>query len=660
MKNYPVLKTIPHTEVRFSVKLEDPYAWIRDPNNPDLQKWVKEENAYTDAWFDAAEVERKKAELKAERTRSLYQSLAPGKEDGSYLVSCWENGSYVIKEVTSDFKRETVILKQNDIPNFTAFDYTLCPGDPNLAAIEGSFANDPRLCVLIVDQKSGETLFRFDDVFGYAWSKTERTVYFAPTGTDHQTKQTVTKAHAWHADTGVDEVLFSDSAIIGQAHAANDNDTIYFEMMDDYAHSRFFRYREKDKTTLAVNERGGQYSYIDTLEENDYFISREGADFGQVLKIPAGKTMDDAQLFRAETDSVLEFAFIEDEKLYLGYMDHVCSRLLEIDMDKTEREIPLPETVGTLSVCGKAYGKMFLNYCSFLDAGTMLKLENGILSPVFRVDENTCSDLVVEQKYALSTGDHKAVPYFIVRQKSAVPDGNNPLWMYAYGGYNVAMRPGPYEDVTGMRIAEWVRKGRIFVLGSIRGGSEFGAGWHEEGMGMHKRNCYDDFIGIAKQLLQDGWTSASRLVISGMSNGGLLMSTLVTMRPDLFGCVLDSVPHTDMIHFADDDRGPMYITEYGDPDASKEMFDYLLSYSPYHNVKAAHYPPTLIQTGECDNNVPPYHGKKFAAKMQQMNRSENPILLRVLKDGAHNRGTGEVYWQTVAEMHVFVEKALKL
>ena len=155
-----------------------------------------------------------------------------------------------------------------------------------------------------------------------------------------------------------------------------------------------------------------------------------------------------------------------------------------------------------------------------------------------------------------------------------------------------------------------------------------------------------------------GWTKPGRITISGASNGGLLMSTLVTMRPDLWGCVIDSVPHTDMIHFSEDDRGPMYVTEYGNPRDSKEMFEYLLSYSPYHNVKPVEYPWVYVQTGELDNNVPPYHGKKFAARMQAENRSDNPILLRVLAEGSHDRGKGEVYWRTIAEMQLFMKHAL--
>ena len=174
---------------------------------------------------------------------------------------------------------------------------------------------------------------------------------------------------------------------------------------------------------------------------------------------------------------------------------------------------------------------------------------------------------------------------------------------------------------------------------------------------MKKKNCFYDFIGIAEGIIRDGWTSKKHIAINGGSNGGLLMCALLTMRPDLWGCVVASVPHTDMISFVFDDRGPMYITEYGDPH-DEEQFNYFLTYSPFHNIQKTAYPAVYIQTGECDNNVPPYHGKKMAARLQQYNTSDQPILLRVLAKGSHDRGKGETYLKTVSEMQAFIEIAL--
>jgi prolyl oligopeptidase len=229
--------------------------------------------------------------------------------------------------------------------------------------------------------------------------------------------------------------------------------------------------------------------------------------------------------------------------------------------------------------------------------------------------------------------------------------------MYAYGGYNNAMPPSYHNFFVGLDIVDWVKEGNMYVNINIRGGNEYGEKWHTDGYKLKKKNCYYDFIGVSEGLIKDNYTKPENIAICGGSNGGLLMCALLTMRPDLWGCVIASVPHTDMISFAKDDRGPMYITEYGDPE-DKEQFDYFLTYSPFHNIKKVNYPPIYIQTGECDNNVPPYHGKKMAARLQQYNTSDNPILLRVLEKGSHDRGKGEVFIQTISEMQTFIELAL--
>ncbi len=142
-----------------------------------------------------------------------------------------------------------------------------------------------------------------------------------------------------------------------------------------------------------------------------------------------------------------------------------------------------------------------------------------------------------------------------------------------------------------------------------------------------KRHCYEDFIGVTEQLIKDGWTSAGNIGIVGCSNGGLLMSALVTMRPDLWGCVIDSVPQTDMIHVADDDRGPMYITEYGDPRASKEMFEYLLSYSPYHNVrKTSPTRPSTSKRASATTTSRPTTARSSPRAMQAATTGDAPHL----------------------------------
>ena len=326
----------------------------------------------------------------------------------------------------------------------------------------------------------------------------------------------------------------------------------------------------------------------------------------------------------------------------------------------TGAQVELPSQMAHLGHVGDANGIAFLSFESFNIPPCILSFDGNAFTKVLAASDEEHPDIVVEQHFAPSTGDGTLIPYYLVHAEGVKADGTAPALMYAYGGYNTDMPPEFTEVVSQMQIPRWIAAGGIYVHLNLRGGNEYGPAWHEAGMLMNKRHCYEDFIGVTEQVIADGWTSAGNIGIVGCSNGGLLMSALVTMRPDLWGCVIDSVPQTDMIHVADDDRGPMYITEYGDPRASKEMFEYLLSYSPYHNVHEVAYPPVYIQTGECDNNVPPYHGKKFAARMQAATTGDAPILLRVLAHGSHNRGgTPDEFWHTIAEMHLFLEEHLE-
>lgn len=383
-----------------------------------------------------------------------------------------------------------------------------------------------------------------------------------------------------------------------------------------------------------------------------YFVTVSEAPRGAVIRVDGSGRRETVL---PESGRILDGGFRAGGTRFVFASSDVSGRLLNTD---TGREIPLPSDFGAVSLLGRDGESVFLRFESFLDPPQILRFDGKTMTKAASVSDESFPELTVEQRFAPSAVDGEKIPYYLVRRKDARPDGSAPALMYAYGGYDISMPPWYREMVTQITVSDWVKKGGVYIHCNLRGGSEYGPRWHEAGMGLQKRRCFEDFIGIAQQVIADGWTSAGRIGITGCSNGGLLMSTLVTQRPDLWGCVIDSVPHTDMIHFAGDDRGPMYITEYGNPRESREMFRYLLSYSPYHNVKKTAYPPIYIQTGEMDNNVPPYHGKKFAARLQAENQSENPVLLRVLARGSHDRGQGEAFWKTIAEMQLFLEHAL--
>ena len=479
---------------------------------------------------------------------------------------------------------------------------------------------------------------------------------------DSQAQTCRSRVCAYDVYTDTLRVLMEDrgNAILGSVNVSSDKKHLMAEMMDDYSHFRYFAIEEESGSICDLSQgKGMQVEYIDTIDDCHYFISKEASTLGELLMVEKGQTLQQAKVVRAEKTEVLDGGFVLNGKLYLTMMDNVSAKIVCVEKDG-ETEIPLPAKFGTLSLSGRTEDAAYFTFESFAFPPVLLRFDGERMEIAMRSSDESYPDVVVEQLFAPSESDGKMIPYFMVRRKDVKPDGQTPTWIYGYGGYNIPALPWATDKVGGLDIARWAMQGGIYVMATLRGGSEYGTGWHEEGMMFHKKNCYGDFFGVTQKLIADGWTNPKKIVICGCSNGGLLVSTLVTMRPELFGCVIDSVPHTDMIHFTEDARGPMYITEYGNPRESKEMFEYILSYSPYHNVKQTSYPSVYIQTGECDNNVPPYHGKKFAARMQECNRSENPVLLRVLAKGSHDRGSGEAYWQTIAEAQLFVKKALGL
>ena len=680
---YPTCRKSALIEDWFGTKLAAPYTWLRDTNAPEVKDFTARENAFTDAWFKDRGVDAMIKKLKDAYVPDPVFSISPWKD--GYLASRNLEGNYSIVELDPNLNIKRTLFKRYDLPERTAFSAAACPLDDNILAIMAQVDAAPRPDNVIYDFEAGEILTIMPMTFSGEWSKKKKSFYSPATRIEGE--QSITVIQRWDAETNslTDVLAYPENSIFGQVNRSDDGNYFIFSFSSNYSEQVFYSYDEESGRITPLNEgRPLELIYVDSMDDIHYFISLKESDHGWLLAVPEGKTIADASVVYREGTGYMDSGFAVGGKLFVHVQSCAASTVKRMPEGTC---VPLPEEVCALEPAG--YGKGFrLFKCeSFTKMPQILKFDGegfmvfskaacgaaveagGICNGDAPSDQDTegigCSgaapapgsaaELCVELLFAKSAVDGVEIPYYLVHRKDAKTDRSNPTLMYGYGGYNISSPPWSVEMVTGTNIPEWVNSGGIYVHCLLRGGNEYGPAWHEAGMGMTKKNCYADFIGIAEKIIADGWTSPKHIAISGCSNGGLLMSALVTMRPDLWGCVIDSVPHTDMIHFAQDDRGPMYITEYGDPKRSREEFEYLLSYSPVHNVRETEYPPVYIQTGECDNNVPPYHGKSFAATMQEKNTSNNPVLLRVLEKGSHDRGQGEVYWRTVAEMRVFME-----
>jgi prolyl oligopeptidase len=229
--------------------------------------------------------------------------------------------------------------------------------------------------------------------------------------------------------------------------------------------------------------------------------------------------------------------------------------------------------------------------------------------------------------------DGTEIPMFIVHKKGVVYDGNNPTYLYAYGGFNISLTPA-----FSTALIAWLEKGGVYAQPSLRGGGEFGEDWHQAGMLEKKQNVFDDFAAAAVWLSANKVTRPERLAIGGGSNGGLLCGATITQRPELVGAAVCMVGVMDMLRFHKFTIGHAWVSEYGSSD-DKEMFAVLAKYSPLHNLKrGTRYPATLITTADHDDRVVPAHSFKFAAAMQEAQGGEPPVLIRIDVKAGHGAG----------------------
>jgi prolyl oligopeptidase len=299
-------------------------------------------------------------------------------------------------------------------------------------------------------------------------------------------------------------------------------------------------------------------------------------------------------------------------------------------------EVPLPGIGAVTGIAGERTDRDFYySFTSFLQPPTIylfdLDRRTNLLykQPAAAFD---ASRYETRQVFATSK-DGTRVPVFVTARRGVTLDGRNPTLMYAYGGFNVAMTPA-FSPTT----AAWLEMGGIYAVPNLRGGSEYGRAWHEAGMRERKQNVFDDFVAAAEFLVREGYTTPSRLAISGGSNGGLLVGAVMTQRPDLFAAALPAVGVMDMLRYHRFTIGWAWASEYGSSD-DPVAFRYLMAYSPLHNIKAGVcYPATLVTAADHDDRVVPGHSFKFAAALQAAQGCTRPALIRVETKAGHGAG----------------------
>ncbi|KAG0587625.1 hypothetical protein KC19_2G178800 [Ceratodon purpureus] len=397
---------------------------------------------------------------------------------------------------------------------------------------------------------------------------------------------------------------------------------------------------------LVANE-GPVFTFLTNKDASRYKLTRvdvtDPSFWTDVISESESDVLSSANLVNKD---LLVVCYMSDVKHVLKVHDHRTGDLLHI----------LPLEIGSVAeISGRPEDPdFFYSFTSFLTPGIIYRCDMSTGTPEVTVlRETTVANLdrslfETRQEFVTSKDGTVKVPMFVVIRKGLVPDGSHPALLYGYGGFNVSLTPS--FSVSRLVLAQHF--GAVIAIANIRGGGEYGEEWHKAGSLGNKQNCFDDFIACGEYLVERGYTQKKKLCIEGGSNGGLLVAACINQRPDLYGCALAHVGVMDMLRFHKFTIGHAWTSDYGCADVAEE-FDWLIKYSPLHNVRrpwengaeSVQYPSTMLLTADHDDRVVPLHSLKLLATLQyelctslENSPQTNPIIARIDTKAGHGSG----------------------
>jgi prolyl oligopeptidase len=402
------------------------------------------------------------------------------------------------------------------------------------------------------------------------------------------------------------------------------------------------------------------YDFIGSQDDRLYFLTTKNAPHRRIIGVDARQPAATGwPTILPEQNTALASASFVGGKIVAKYVEdaHSVARVYDAE-GKPLGDVALPGLGDIVGFEGDATdSETFFSYTDYLTPTQIYRYDvRTNASTLWRKPKlDASTDQYVTDQVFYNSKDGTRIPMFITHRRDMVKDGNNPVLLYGYGGFNVSLTPAFRASVLA-----WLEMGGVYAEANLRGGGEYGENWHKAGTLANKQNVFDDFIGAAEYLIKERYTRRARLGIHGRSNGGLLVGAALTQRPDLFGVALPSVGVLDMLRYQTASANArQWSSDYGLSEDAQQ-FKALYSYSPYHNVKKATcYPPTLVTTADHDDRVVPWHSFKFTAALQAAQACPNPILIRVETRAGH--GAGKPVWMQIedfADQWAFAAQAL--
>ena len=635
----------------------DPYRPLENDTAPSTLQWVKEENALTESYLSQIPYR--------ENLRKRLSELNNYKKTG--LLSKEKDGRYYYYE-NDGLQNQSVLYRKNKIndqaeifldPNKLSEDGTVALQDIQMSndgkytayiiSRSGSDWNE----IFILDTETGKMLddhiewakftgaeWKGNGFYYSSYPKPEEGKEFSNANENHQIYY-----HIIGTPQSEDKLVYEDKEHPFYFHSAYvpDSEDLLFISASGGGRGNslmFKNLRTNSDWTIIEPSMDYDISVVDVKANKILAFTNYQAPNNRLVEIdlqnPAKENWKEVI---PQLDGVIKGVYPAGGRLLVQVEKDASDKLYEYDWDGLLiREITLP-SYGSIGISAdKDSDEVYFAFSSFTSPSSIysldLKTGNSKLIHQTEVGGLNPEDYVTEQVFYPSS-DGTKIPMFLTYKKGLEKNGQNPVYLYGYGGFNISLTPGFSPN----RLL-WLENGGIYAQANLRGGSEYGEEWHQAGTKLNKKNVFNDFISAAEYLISNNYTSPDYLTIEGGSNGGLLVGASVNMRPDLFKVAIPRVGVMDMMRYHLFTIGWNWAPDYGRSDDSREMADYLYSYSPLHNIKndGTPYPAILITTADHDDRVVPAHSFKYAAQLQASDTGDAPKLIRIDSKAGHGGG----------------------
>ncbi|MBR8828077.1 MAG: S9 family peptidase [Gomphosphaeria aponina SAG 52.96 = DSM 107014] len=661
--NYPLARQVSQVDNYHGIEVKDPYRWLEDPDGEATKTWVAAENKITFGYLEQIAA-REDIKVRITKLWNYEKFGIPFKEGENYFY--FKNDGLQNQSVL-------YTLTSLDAPARVLLDPNTLSEDGTVALAGLSISNDGKFMAYglsssgsdwvewkVRDVATGKDLsdhLQWVKFSGASWRKDNLGFFYS-------------RYDEPNAATKLEDVNYFQKLYYHRLGTPQAEDTLIYHRPDQKEWGFSGRVTEDGRYLIIsvwlgtdsknlvffqdlqaatgevvelISEFEANYSFIDNDGSVFWFRTDLNAPRGRVIaidiNIPPAVREGKGRITEviSQRDETLEGVSLLNNQFVADYLKDARSSIKIFNLDGSFcREIELPGIGSAGGFGGKRYDtETFYSFTSFTTPPTIYRydLVTGE-SRVFRQPNVDFNPDEYEIKQAFYTSkDGTQIPMFITHKKGLKLDGNNPTYLYAYGGFNVSLTPSfSISNII------WMEMGGVYAVPNLRGGGEYGEEWHQAGMKLKKQNVFDDFIAAAEWLIANKYTNTKKLAIGGGSNGGLLVGACMTQRPDLFAAALPAVGVMDMLRFHKFTIGWAWCSEYGSPENEAE-FKALFAYSPLHNLQSGiSYPATLITTADHDDRVVPAHSFKFAAALQAAHSGDNPVLIRIETKAGHGAG----------------------